>query len=74
VTVTPPSEFVGWLAIRVSVQQTTPAPNANDAVDAQVIRVRVLPAGTSSALASGDDDGGVDEDAVDEVFEQLGAM
>jgi hypothetical protein len=45
VTVTPPSGFSGWMAIRVTVQQSTAsAPNANDPVDAQVIRVRVLPA------------------------------
>jgi hypothetical protein len=72
VTVTPPSGFVGWLAVRVGVQQTTATmPNANSLIDTQVIRIRVLPAGTSSAIA-GNDDGDVDEGAVDEVFDELG--
>jgi hypothetical protein len=76
VTVTPPAGFVGWLAFRVTVvQATTTPPDANTPrEDAQVIRVRVMPTGTSSALApSDDDDGDVDEGAVDEFFDQLGA-
>jgi hypothetical protein len=75
VTVTPPAGFVGWMAFRVSVQQTTvPLPTANDQMDTQVIRIRVQAAGTSSALAPSDDDGDVDENAVDEVFDELGAV
>ena len=36
--------------------------------------IRVNPAGTSAAIAGdGNDDGDVDEDAVDEVFDELGA-
>ena len=36
-TVTPAAGFVGWMAIRVSVQQTTATPpNANDFVDRQI--------------------------------------
>jgi hypothetical protein len=75
VTVTPPAGFVGWMAVRVGVQQSTATPpNANDFVDRQVIRIRVNSTGTSSALAPSDDEGDVDEDAVDEVFDQLGVV
>jgi hypothetical protein len=74
VTVTPPAGFVGWMAVRVAVQQTSATvPNANDLFDRQVIRIRILPAGTSPARVTADDDGDVDEDVVDEVFDELGA-
>ncbi len=74
VTVTPPSGFVGWMAVRVVVQQNAGVPvDANPpTTDEQVIRIRVMPAGTSAAMAP-DEDGDVDEDAVDEVFDELGA-
>jgi cyclophilin family peptidyl-prolyl cis-trans isomerase len=74
VTVTPPSGFVGWMAIRVAVQQNPGIPvDANaPATDEQVIRIRVNSAGTSAALTADDDGGDVDEDAVDEVFDELG--
>jgi hypothetical protein len=77
ITVTPPTDFEGWMAVRVGVQQTTvTVPHANSLIDTQVIRIRVLPAGTSAALAADEDDDGsdVDEDAVDEVFDELGVV
>jgi hypothetical protein len=74
ITVTPPSGFVGWMAIRVAVVQTGSQPDTVSPEDSQVIRIRVNPTGTSAAIAdNGDDDGEVDEDAVDEVFDELGA-
>ena len=61
------------MAIRVVVQQNAgiPVDANNPTTDEQVIRIRVMPAGTSAAMAD-DDDGDVDEDAVDEVFDDLG--
>jgi VCBS repeat-containing protein len=74
VSVTAPSGFTGWMAVRVLVQQTTATqPNANSVIDTQVVRIRVLPAGASAAMAP-EDDGDVDEDAVDEVFDELGVV
>ena len=54
VTVTPPSGFVGWMAVRVVVQQNAGVPvDANPpTTDEQVIRIRVMPAGTSAAMAA----------------------
>ena len=71
-TVTPAAGFVGWMAIRISVQQSTATPpNANDFVDRQIIRIRVLPAGPTSALARSDNDGDVDHEALDEVMANI---
>jgi hypothetical protein len=75
ITVTPPTGFVGTLAVRVGVQQSTPTPpDTVDNMDWQAIRVRVLPAGASAAIAPPDEeDGEFGDDAVDQVFEELGA-
>jgi cyclophilin family peptidyl-prolyl cis-trans isomerase len=78
VTVTPPNGFVGTMEIRVGVQQATPVPPhhaVGDPIDAQVIRITVLPAGASAAIAPSDEDSGeFSDDAVDAVFDEIGAM
>jgi cyclophilin family peptidyl-prolyl cis-trans isomerase len=76
VTVTPPAGFVGTMAIMVGVQQATlTPPHAGDPVDAQVIRITVLPAGTSSAIAPPDEEeGDFGDDALDAVFDEIGAL
>jgi hypothetical protein len=76
VTVTPPNGFVGTMAILVGVQQATPTPaNAVDQFDRQAIRITVLPAGTAPAIAPTDDDAGdFSNDALDAVFDEIGAV
>jgi hypothetical protein len=76
VTVTPPNGFVGTMAIMVGVQQATlTPPHAVDPVDSQVIRITVLPAGTSSAIAPPDEeDADFGDDALDAVFDEIGTL
>lgn len=75
VTVTPPSGFVGTMAVLVKVNQTSPAADTVDVFDTQAIRITVLPQGTSSALAPAEgDDGEYDDVALDAVFEALGTL
>jgi VCBS repeat-containing protein len=75
ITVTPPTGFVGDFAVRVKVTQVSPAADTVDQFDNQLIRIRVLPAGASSAIAPPDDESGdVDDDALDAVFDEIGAL
>jgi cyclophilin family peptidyl-prolyl cis-trans isomerase len=77
VTVTPPTGFVGTMAILVKVAQVSPGTDTVDFFDQQLIRIRVLPAGASAATTPPGDDGDegdYGDDALDAVFEEIGVV
>jgi hypothetical protein len=76
ITVTPPTGFVGEFAVNVRVLQVSPVADTVDTTgDNQVIRVRVIPPGTAPATAPPEDeDGEFGDDALDAVFDEIGAM
>jgi hypothetical protein len=76
ITVTPQNGFVGDFAVNIRVRQVSPVADSVDTMgDNQVIRIRVLPAGASSASVPPEDEGGdYDDDALDAVFDEIGAL
>jgi cyclophilin family peptidyl-prolyl cis-trans isomerase len=76
ITITPPAGFVGTMAIRVGVRQATfIPPHTIDQIDAQVIRITVLPAGAIAAVepTNEDDDTDYSDAALEAAFDELGA-
>jgi hypothetical protein len=76
ITVTPPTGFVGDFEVNVRVVQVSPVPDTVDTMgDNQVVRIRVLPPGSAPATAPPEgEDGDFGDDALDAVFDEIGAM
>jgi hypothetical protein len=76
ITVTPPTGFVGTMAILIGAwQDPTIHVDTVDHFDRQLIPIRVLPAGASAATAPPDEEAGdFSDDALDVVFDEIGAI